>query len=384
MTAIASDEVGLAGESPNVKILEGSQAIGDLAEPWDDLFERAVNATPFLSRAWMGPFLEQGRFAGTPLFVTVWHQTKLVALLALAIHRRLATKIAMPISTNEGFYLGILMDPQYESATERMAEVIASDKVFDVYVSPDLSSQDDATINLLDRLAARGFRVRRIARNPCFFSHISAPFDTYFSRIASSKSRQNLRRRERRLFEDRDVRIERLLGEEVTAEVLSRIAAVEQRSWLNRRGAAMLSEPFYQELLRRTAQAGLAGVWLMIIDGEDAAYEYVLIAHKKLLFGWRAFDLKYESSLSIGQILMMHTIRYACDNGITAIDIGHGDADYKRFWAKDKYSVDRVAAGRGFRGFLAVTACCLAWRLGNIQWLKLAYRRARRMLRRSN
>lgn len=383
MSAVASDETIPAAQALDVKILEGSQAIEELDEPWDDLFARAVNATPFLSRAWMSPFIERGRFAGTPLFVTVWHQTKLAALLALAIQRRLATRIAMPVSTNEGFYLGILMDPQYESATDRMAELIASERVCDVYVSPDLSSQDDATIDLLDKLSARGFRVRRASRNPCFYSELCAPFDAYFSRIASSKSRQNLRRRERRLFEGRDVRIERFLGEGVTAEVISRIVAVEQRSWLNRRGAAMLRQPFYQELLRRTAQAGLGAVWLMTIDGEDAAYEYVLIAHKKLLFGWRAFDLKYESSLSIGQILMMHTIRYACDNGIMAIDIGHGDADYKRFWAKDSYSVDRVVAGRGLRGFLAVATCCVAWKLGNIQWLKLAYRRARRMLRSS-
>jgi len=368
-------------QSLNVTIAEGVEAAGDLCDQWDDLFRRAVHATPFLSHAWMSTFIERGRFAGTPLFVLVWHETKLVALLALAIHERLKAKIAMPISTEKGFYLGLLLDPEYESATDRMADVIASERVFDVYYSMDLSSEDRATIDLLDRLAARGYRVRRISRNPCFRSQLGCSFDQYFARTASAKSRQNLRRRERRLFEKRDVKVERYLGEEVTAEVLGRIAAVEERSWLNRRGAAVLSEPFYQALLLKTAQAGLGAAWLMTIDGEDAAYEYVLTAHKKLLFGWRAFDLKYESSLSIGQILMMHTIRDACSDGITSIDIGHGDAHYKRFWAKDVYSVERVAAGRGLRGRLIAAACYVAWSAGKIEWLKFQYRRARRSLR---
>lgn len=368
-------------QSLEVKIVEGAEAIGDLDDHWDDLFARAVNATPFLSRAWMSTFIERGRFAGTPLFVLVWHETKLVALLALAVHQRLKAKIAMPISTDKGFYLGLLLDPEYESATDRMADTIASEKIFDVYYSTDLSSEDQATIDLLDRLAARGYRVRRISRNPCFRSQLGCPFDQYFARIASSKSRQNLRRRERRLFENRDVKVERYLGEEVTAEVLGRIAAIEERSWLNKRAAAVLSQPFYQELLQRTAQAGVGAAWMMTIDGEDAAYEYVLIAHKKLLFAWRAFDLKYESSLSVGQILMMHTIRDACTDGIMSIDIGHGDAHYKRFWAKDVYSVERVVTGRGLRGYVIAAACYVAWSAGRIEWLKSQYRRARRRLR---
>ena len=190
-----------------------------------------------------------------------------------------------------------------------------------------------------------------------------------------------MRRRERRLFESGDVKVEHYVGEEVTPDILVRIAAIEEQSWLKRRGAAVLNRPFYQKLLLKMAQAGFGHVWLMTIDSDDAAFEYVFISHKKLQFGWRAFKLKHSSSVSIGQILMMHTIRDACSNGILSMDIGHGEADYKRFWAEDSYKVNRVVAGHGIRGRLIAMYYYIIWRFATIEWLHSFYRRIRRMFR---
>ena len=175
--------------------------------------------------------------------------------------------------------------------------------------------------------------------------------------------------------------VERYACENVSSEILRRIAAIEQRSWLKERGAAVLIQPFHQKLLLQMARAGIGTVWLMTIDGEDAAYEYVLLAHNQLVFGWRAFDLKHESSVSVGQILMMHVIRDACGRGIKSIDIGHGDAHYKRFWTRDISSVDRIAAARGLRGGLTAATLCIVWRLARVEWLRKIYRRMRKILR---
>lgn len=238
-----------------------------------------------------------------------------------------------------------------------------------------------ATNNFLDELARKGYCRRQVFRNPCFYFKLGCSFDEYFKKEASSKSRQNLRRRERRLFETGNVKVEHYADGKVTPEVLLRIAAVEEQSWLKRRGAAVLQKPFYQKLLLKMAKAGIGHVWLMTIDGEDAAFEYVFISHKRLQFGWRAFSLKYTSSVSIGQILMMHTIRDACSNGILSMDIGHGEADYKRFWADDSYKVNRVVAGCGLMGRLIATYYYLIWRLAEIEWFRSSYRRIRRIFR---
>ena len=87
--------------------------------------------------------------------------------------------------------------------------------------------------------------------------------------------------------------------------------------------------------------------------------------------------MKYTSSVSIGQILMMHTIRDACRNGVLSMDIGHGDSDYKRFWAEDGYRVNRVLVACGFVGRLIATYYYLTWRVAAIEWLRFSYRRMR-------
>lgn len=364
-----------------LQIIEGSEGISEFDEHWDDLFARAVDAPPFLSRPWISTYVEEGRIKGTPLFILAWCGTKLVALFPLEVRKCLNTKIAMPISTRKGYYLGLLLDPNYRSVVNHMVDTIKSEKVFDVYYSEDLSSEDMATNDFLDGLVQKGYSRRQVFRNPCFYFQLGCSFDEYFRKKASSKSRQNLRRREKRLFESSDVKVEHYVGGQVTPEVLLRIAAIEQQSWLKRRGAAVLQKPFYQKLLLKIAQAGIGHVWLMTIDGADAAFEYVFISHKRLQFGWRAFDLKYTSSVSIGQILIMHTIRDACSNGILSMDIGHGEADYKRFWAEDGYKVNRVVAGRGLRGRLIAISYYIVWRLAENERLRLPYRRIRVMFR---
>lgn len=381
--AVTVDEPIERDQSIEVEIVEGTEAVDEFGEYWDDLFARAIGATPFLTRAWMSTFIEEGRIRGTPLFVLGWRDKKLVALLALEVRRYLKTKVAIPISTGKGFYLGLLLDPHYRSATERLANTIASARVFDVYVSIDLAAEDSTTNDLLDKLSKKGYHIRRISRNPSFGSQLCSSFDEYFKNTASAKSRQNLRRRERRLYEKHDVTVECYASENVTSVILRRIAAIEQRSWLKERGAAVLLQSFHQKLLLQMARAGIGTVWMMTIDGEDAAFEYVLVAHNQLVFGWRAFDLKHESSVSVGQILMMHTIRDACSRGIKSIDIGHGDAHYKRFWARDISSVDRIVAGRGLRGGLTAVTLYFVWRLAMVEWLRTTYRRMRKILRSS-
>jgi len=365
----------------HLKVVEGSEGISEFGEQWDDLFARAVDAPPFLSRPWISTYIEEGRIKGAPLFILAWCGTRLVALFPLEVRKCLNTKIAMPISTLQGYYLGLLLDPNYQSVIEYMADIITSRKVFEVYYSADLSSEDLATNDLLDKLVKKGYSRRQVYRNPCFYFQLGCSFEEYFQKKASSKSRQNLRRREKRLFESGDVKVEHYVAGEVTPEVLLRIAAIEQQSWLKRRGAAVLQKPFYQKLLLKMAQAGIGHVWLMTINGDDAAFEYVFISHKRLQFGWRAFKLKYSSSVSIGQILMMHTIRDACSNDILSMDIGHGKADYKSFWAEDSYKVNRVVAGYGIRGYLIATYYYITWRFAEIEWIHSSYRRIRRIFR---
>lgn len=370
-------------QSIDVRIIEGAEGISEFGDDWDDLFVRATGAPPYLSRSWTRTFVEEGRLPGAPVFILAWFGTKLVALFPLAVRRVLNTKTAVPIGTGEDAYLGLLIDPEHRSAIKDIADFIISGNIFDVYYSADLSSEDTATNDLLDHLVSRGYSCRKVYRYPCFCLQLGCPFDEYLrKKIPKSKRRYKLRYKERKLCKSADVRITRYSGKEITPEINRRIAAIQLESWMKRRGAAYLVEPFYQKLMGNMAEGGFGQVWLMTIDGEDAAFVYSFVAHGQHHYFWPAFKLKYKSSLSIGQMLLMHVIRDACGDGIQLFDFIYGDAEYKRFWATDCYKVFRVVAGRGFMGHLIVMFCYVFFRLGHIKWLHSSYRRIRIRFRR--
>ena len=129
------------------------------------------------------------------------------------------------------------------------------------------------------------------------------------------------------------------------------------------------------------AHSSLGCLWLMTINGSDAAFQYAFVAHKRLYFRWTAFKLKYES-LSPGQSLMMHIIRESCDNNVLWIDLGLGDAEYKRFWAINHFNVSRAIVGKGLMCWLITMCYYSVWRLAKIPCLRSSYRRMKRTLRR--
>lgn len=369
--------------SIDLRIVEGADGISEFGDDWDDLFARAKEATPFLSRFWLKTFVEERRLSGTPLFVLAFSGNKLVALLPLEIRRVLNIKIAVPIGIELGVYLGLLVDPDYHSAIKDIADFIISEKIFDVYYNADLSSEDSATNSLLDELVALGYSRRKVFRDPCYCMRLGCSFDEYLEKnITRGKRRRQLRYLEKKLYESGEVRVSHYTGGEITQEVNRRVAAVQLESWMKRRGAAVLGNPLYQKLMENMAAGGFGQVWLMTIDGEDAAFVYSFVAHGRHNYFWPAFKLKYESQLSIGKMLLMHVIRDACGDGIQFFDFIYGDAGYKRFWATDCHKVFRVAVGRGLFGRLIVMSCYAFLRLKEIKWLHSFYRGIRMRLRR--
>jgi CelD/BcsL family acetyltransferase involved in cellulose biosynthesis len=363
-----------------LQIVEGPECISEFAEHWDNLFARAVDAAPFLSRPWITTFVGKGRIRGTPLLILAWKDCKLVGLLPLAVRECLKARIAEPIGTGQGSYLGILLDPDYPQVIPYMAEAFRTRRIASLILIEDLWSGDKATNAFFDQLAEKGFAVHRIFRDPCPFIRLGCSYEEYMENTKSAKSRQTLGRKERQLYNKHVVNIEDLKEKEVTSTVIQRIASIQELSWMKRRGAAVLRQPFYQQLLLATAQAGLARVWLMTIDGVDAAFVFALVAHRRLYYAWTAFKLEYSSSLSVGQFLTNRTIRDACRDGYLSYDFEHGDAEYKRFWSTGNNNVHRAVAGWGLRGrFLAIIYLGL-WKLGRIQRLRLFYRRIRMKL----
>ncbi|MGA2679657.1 MAG: GNAT family N-acetyltransferase [Sedimentisphaerales bacterium] len=364
-----------------VEVMYGREALLTIGKDWDELFECSIAAPPYLSRAWVTVLIDEERFKGTPSFVLVWSGTKLVALLPLTVRQSLCTKIAVPIGTGLHTYLGLLSDPNYPAAIEVLAKSFKQEKVADVLYINDLSSEDEATGKLFNELAKNGFLYRHAYRNPCHYINMGISYDEYLLKTKSANRRKKLRYEEKMLFKTNNTAVQHYIGKEISMDIVQRIAAIQEASWMKRRGAVTLNIYFNQKLLLNMAKNGFAHIWILTIDGEDAAFVYTLIVHKQLHYYQTSFKLKYESSLSVGKILTMQVIRHACENDILHFNFGQGDAEYKRFWATNSHEVKRAAVGRGFRGYLFVLWFGLIWFLAKHKWIHTLYRGLKRKVR---
>jgi len=153
----------------NLQIVEGAEGIYEFAEHWDDLFARAVDAPPFLSRPWVSTFIREGRIKGVPVFVLAFSGTKLVGLLPHAVRKYLNAKVAEPIGVEEASYLGVLHDSKCPSVVECIADLITSERIFDVYLNTVLSTNDKAANDLLAVLMQKGYFGRQVHRDPCYY-----------------------------------------------------------------------------------------------------------------------------------------------------------------------------------------------------------------------
>ncbi len=368
-------------DSISVKVIQDAASMSALSEAWDELLENAVDAPPYLSRAWINTFIDQKRLQGRPLFVTAWAGEKLVALFPLAVRKFLSIKIAVPISTGQPSYLGLLIDSNYLHAIDQMIDVFDKKKVADVLIIEDLFSEDKATNTFFDHLSRNKFLCLSTYRNPCYRIQLDCSFDDYLKKQKTGKRRRKILYDERKLLQSTDVRILSYAGKDITGEVNARVAQIHLESWMKKRGAAVLGRPFYQKLLMNMAQAGFGRVWIMTIDGDDAAFAYSFVIHSTLHYYWPAFKLRYKSNRS-GTVLLMRILRDVCEEGILAFDFGHGDAEYKRFWANECHVVSRLVAGRGLGGRAIAVWKFLFWRLARIQWLRSFYKRLKKYLNR--
>jgi CelD/BcsL family acetyltransferase involved in cellulose biosynthesis len=370
-TAEASGASSLAG-----RVVRGRDEVLAIGAAWDDLMRRAVGAPAFMDRSWIEPWLRHGRLQGEPCAVTVWEGERLVALLPLAIRSSMGVRIAVPIGVEQPGYHGLVADSAVAGAIEAAADTCLRESVFHVLRLDDAATLDAPTQALLDAFTRRGLRVARDHRNPCPAIDLGCTYDEFLQRTKSSKSRQTLRRKERKLMEGGAVALTHLAGSAITSEAMRRAAVVQDESWMRRRGASVLKEDFYQSLTLSAAGAGIAHLWLVTVDGEDAAFVYALVHGPRLEFVWTAFRLKYEPR-SVGQVLLGWSIRDACAMGLETYDFGHGDAEYKRFWSTGHHDVFRVVVARGLPGRLVAAGHALSWRLARVGWLRRLYRALR-------
>lgn len=360
-----------------LKAIATEEVSNSLAKEWDALFAQATHASIHMSRPWIDCWTHRVTRPSKTFILTVRQSGELVGLLPLIVRPFAGTRIAYPIGSGRG-NLGVLVSEHTPEASIYLAEAVSS--VADFLILHDVSSKDKPTQCFVQALSEYQWLIRRHRRNVLLASALLPDYEDFLIQNKSTKARRNMRYRARALERDYEVELQRFQGPGVSEPVVLRCAEIHAASWLKSRGGAFLCEPFYQELVLRCASAGLIEVWIMKLNGDDAAFAILGISHGICYYEWPAFKLQYESKYSIGQILLSRIIAAACAEGVQEFNFGQGDGEYKRFWSNREYSTDRVVAGRGVRGRFFAWTVSQGLSLRRFRFVRTVFRRSRKIL----
>jgi perosamine synthetase len=177
-----------------------------------------------------------------------------------------------------------------------------------------------------------------------------------FLRTRSANLRGQLRTRERKLLRDHDVRFRLAVDPERLDGDLDCMFALHSQRWGN--GSSAFSprrREFHREFAALALQRGWLRLWLAEIDRKPVAAWYGFRFAGADWFYQSGRDPSYDR-LSVGFVLMGHTIRAALEDHQREYRLLRGPEPYKRRFSTDDAPVDTVVLPRGTAGRAALAA----------------------------
>lgn len=179
----------------------------------------------------------------------------------------------------------------------------------------------------------------------------------------SPNFRQQVRRRERKLVEEHGLEFRLSEGEERFDEDFSTLVRLHAQRWEGGSSGVFAGErgEFQREFAAAARARGRLRLWIAEVDGEPAAAWY----------GWRFANQEWyyqagrdprHDDLSLGFVLLAHTVRAAAEDGVDAYRFLDGGESYKWRFAEGDLEAETVALGRGLSGRLGALAAAAAAR----------------------
>lgn len=292
--------------------------MGAIREEWSELAERCGN----VSGSWEWCRLWARHIAcGRRLMVSACRDSsgRLVALLPLYLASR------APVRTLRFMGHGPICRPEdMVEAVMSLGEVLERARGWDVFVADLPGDQPWAPL-------IRGTPIRRVA-SPVLRTD-GLGWEGYL-RSRSRNFRDQVRRRERRLAREHDLRY-RLTEDESTLEDDMRVLFELHDARWGSEGASYftgLQRSFHEELAALALRDGWLRLWFLELDGRPAAAWYGFRFARREWYFQAGRDPALEHR-SVGLVLLAHTIRAALEDGVCEYRFGQGGEEYKNRFA---------------------------------------------------
>lgn len=330
-----------------IEIVDDSKRFAELRSEWNALLGSSRARCIFLTWEWLHTWWTHLSKERRLFIVTVRSGSKLIALAPLAINRvwgSVATCEFLAVGSVGSDYLDFIVDAGYEAAAlDALAEFL-DDAGYTLRL-PGVKEDSLVASALTGKLYERGWRLRKIAMQPCPFINLSCQsWDAYLGSRGSSH-RYNFKRRLRNLQKNHSVAFERAVFDDECRAALQNVVALHLKRWTNRGGSDGFHEErllrFHEEFIALAREQGWLRLRTLTLNGHPAGAFYGFRYGDHYMFYQSGFDEAF-SGQSIGLVTIGLTIKEAIEEGAAEYDFLHGDESYKFLWTGETRALFRM------------------------------------------
>jgi CelD/BcsL family acetyltransferase involved in cellulose biosynthesis len=334
-----------------VEVMTAPEQFIGLREEWDLLFQSCLKTSVFQSFSYnyvCHKYLEK---KSELEIIVVREDNKVVGIGPFVIRKKFGVPQIEPIGgTNQIAYFGILVSDERVDVIASIAKNIAQRYPKGIIHIPYFNS-DNSEINVMfAKLLSMGWKEIRWVRNISHFLIVRNGFNDYLLG-KSSKTRQTIKRKWKKLQECGDVKVNYYRHMDLGENIVDRIANIQKRSWLYRRGIDTLDSPFYKEVILSLAGNKNAEAFILTIDDRDIAFILNYCNRNVHYLMYTAFE-ETASKLNPGGNLDKYCFEKLCSEGTMIYDFMFGDGDYKRYWSNRTNIVLRAVCYRGVMSWI--------------------------------
>jgi CelD/BcsL family acetyltransferase involved in cellulose biosynthesis len=309
---------------------------GVLDDEWDNLAERSggIFSTALWSRVWWARFGEDRELL---LHAGRSRDGTLSVVLPLYACRRRIPRVIRFLGHGPGDELGPVHTAGHHEPAATVLRGVLAELDWDVFLGEQLPG-DEGWSHLL------GGRTWRREASPTL--RLPGSWEEYLAG-RSANFRQQLRRREEVLAREGDVAL-RLADEATLDGDLDALFTLHRARWTSKR-TDFHDTPFHRELAREALGRGWLRLWLLELDGRPIAAWHGFQVGPVASYYQAGRDPTYDR-LSLGFLLMSHSIRSAIAERATEYRFGRGDETFKSRFASEDPGLESVALSRGVVG----------------------------------
>jgi CelD/BcsL family acetyltransferase involved in cellulose biosynthesis len=341
-----------ATESTRVELIDDGSRFEALRADWQDLLSASKVDCLFLTWEWLWGWWKHVAGGRRLHILAVRRGGRLIGIAPWALRPAQPGRLIpfralefMGMGDIGSDYLDIIARPEDEEVVVKaLGEFLERHHLFVEFQRVKHSSQRVST--LATRLDKAGWKTRQLITENCAYLDLKGhSWKSYLSTV-SRAHRANVNRRLRRLEESFDsVEFQRVTDAATLETCFKDFVRLHALRWSGDERSTALTGPavlaFHEEFSRIALERGWLRLYVLKLDGKAVASTYSFRYGEVFYYYQAGYDPAY-GAYSVGLSTLALAVRHSIEEGVTEVDLLHGDEEYKALWTRTRRDLERV------------------------------------------